>query len=455
MQFVNKTLKLFPSFHNSILVRRLSLATDNRNKFHKYSTKYFASNSESVSRSESEEAELTQLKQLAEFKSGMSSFAEGNLQEAEYHLKECLKIFKSINQTNTVSYVYILKKFSQVLFYSKKFDDCEKTMKATIEIAKDVFKNNRELMFPYHRNLIAFYTYTDINKASLYIDKTEEELLENPDHKIKLLTVASGAIKLLNGEYNSARDKMNQVIGFDGLSSEYKAYNLHNLAVLNSEIKKDYEVLIQNATETDKSAGKIFLNKYGLNSDLELVDKESVLLYKQALAELELEVSKMNSSVQEINKIERTNEESEILKHFLLSQNDVPKKEQEEALATSFRNNKSGLTITNLAELYFEKGKEYEKQTAFWLKTGLKHYEKYGKENIARHLIIFSLFYSQLGQTMLAEGLYRKSIEMLKTNLLNNMNYNLVFAMNMYGRLLMRQPKREKEASGKDEFLNY
>ena len=44
MQFVNKTLKLFPSFHNSILVRRLSLATDNRNKFHKYSTKYFASN---------------------------------------------------------------------------------------------------------------------------------------------------------------------------------------------------------------------------------------------------------------------------------------------------------------------------------------------------------------------------------------------------------------------------
>ena len=281
MQFVNKTLKHFRSYQNSKLVRTLSLTADKTNKFQKHSTKYFTSNSESVNRPHSEEAELTQLKQLAEFKSGMSSFAEGNLQEAEYHLKECLKIFKSINQTNSVSYVYILKKFSQVLFYSKKFEDCEKTMKVTIEIAKELFKNNRELMFPYHRNLIAFYTYTDINKASLYIDKTEEELLENPDHKIKLLTVASGAIKLLNGEYNTARDKMNQVIGFDGLSSEYKAYNLHNLALLNSEIKKDYEVLIQTATETEKTAGKNFLHKYGLNSDLELVDKESILLYKQ------------------------------------------------------------------------------------------------------------------------------------------------------------------------------
>jgi hypothetical protein len=448
MLYLNKTFKNYSLINNSTLLKNFTIKI-NPFKFSKLSIKNFTSEATSENNNQQDDSQLNQLKQLSEFKSGMNSLAEGNLAQAEYHLKECLKIFKSINQTNTVSYIYILKKYSQVLFYSKKFEDCEKTINASVELAKELFKNNKELVFPYYRNLIAFYTHTDINKASHYIDKSEEELLDNPDRKIKILTVASGAIKLLNGEYNVARDKMNQVIGFDNISSEYKAYNLHNLAVLNSELKKDYEIMMQSENESEE-ASKNFLKKFNLNPDLDLVDKECILLYKQALAELEMEVSKNNPTNR--NKIERTDEESNMLKHFLLSQNEVPKKEQEDAISFAFKNNNSGLTITNIAEMYFEKGKDYEKQTAFWLKTGLKHYEKYEKENIARHLIIFSLFYSQLGQTMYAEGLYRKSIEMLKNNLLNNMNYNLVFAMNMYGRLLLRQPNREKEANGNIKF---
>ena len=62
----------------------------------------------------------------------------------------------------------------------------------------------------------------------------------------------------------------------------------------------------------------------------------------------------------------------------------------------------------------FEQGKEYEKATAFWLKLGIKHYEKCDMGNISRHLIIFALLYSQLGQTLIAEGLYRKAIDILK-----------------------------------------
>lgn len=445
MLYLNKTFKNYSPFNHSKILKSLSPKLNPFN-FQKFSIKQFTSDTTIENQNQQDESHINHLKQLSEFKSGMNSLSEGNFSQAEYHLKECLKIFKSINQTNTVSYIYILKKYSEVLFYSKKFDDCEKTIIASVELAKEIFKNNRELVFPYYRNLIAFYTHTDINKASFYIDKSEEELLDNPDQKIKILTVASGAIKLLNGEYSTARDKMNQVIGFESLSSEYRAYNLHNLAVLNSELRKDYEIMMQSGNESEESS-RNFLKKFNLNPDLDLVDKECALLYKQALAELELEVSKSNPTIK--NKIERADEEANMLKHFLLSHNDMPKKEQEDALSHSFKNNKSGLTITNIAEMYFEKGKEFEKQTAFWLKTGLKHYEKYEKENIARHLIIFSLFYSQLGQTMYAEGLYRKSIEMLKNNMLNNMNYNLVFAMNMYGRLILRQPSREKEAKGK------
>lgn len=35
------------------------------------------------------------------------------------------------------------------------------------------------------------------------------------------------------------------------------------------------------------------------------------------------------------------------------------------------------------------------------------------------------------------------------------MNYNLVFAMNMYGRLLLRLKKREVEGNGKKTKLNF
>jgi len=434
------------SIHNHVYL------TPHKLPFHKQASQFFSSAASTETENSPKQDDLTQLKQLQEFKSGMNSLSVGNLKEADYHLRECLKIFKSINQTNTVSYIYILKKYSQVLFYLKRFDDCEKTIKASIELAKEIFKNKRELVFPYERNLIAFYTHTNISQASNYIDKFEEEVLENPDNKIKLFTFASGAIKLLNAEYNAARDKMNQFIGYENVSSEFKAYNLHNMAVLNSAVKQDYEETMQNATEPN-NVGKSFLEKYGLNSDMDVVNNEILLLNKQALAELELDISSSSRSLS--NKFERTAEETDILKQFLLSQNDLPKKEHEEGISTSFKHINSGLTITNIAEAFFEQGKDYEKQTAFWLKTGLKHYEKYEKENIARHLIIFSLFYSQLGQTMYAEGLYRNAIEMLKSNVTKNINYNLVFAMNMYGRLLLRQPNREKEANGIIILINY
>ena len=107
-----------------------------------------------------------------------------------------------------------------------------------------------------------------------------------------------------------------------------------------------------------------------------------------------------------------------MLKHFLYSQDHLApedlNEEEENLLVSSFRCNQSGLTMTNIAEALFEKGKEKERQTAFWLKAGIKHYENFEKENIARHLIVFALFYSQLGQSLYAEGLYRKAIELLK-----------------------------------------
>jgi hypothetical protein len=342
--------------------------------------------------------DLNRIKNISEFKQGLIFINEGKFDQAEVHFSECLKIFKNINQTESFSYIYIMKKYTQSLFYQKKLEECEKALKASIELSKIVFQQKEELTFPYYRNLLAFYTYTDIQKASVLIDNLNLETSEDSKQK-KYFFFAAGAIKMLNNEYNSARSYMNKTMAIGDIPVEFQAYNMHNYALLNCEMKKDCDMV-----ETEEARTK-WKKEFNF-ADGDIAEKESILLYKQALAKLELEHFKGT----------RSDAEVKLLSQFLYSQNEILENpnQDEELLSNSFKSNLSGLTMTNLSEIFFEKGKEKELQTAFWLKAGIKHYENYEKENIARHLIIFALFYSQLGQTMFAEGLYRKSIELLK-----------------------------------------
>ena len=350
--------------------------------------------------------DFAQVKNIAEFKEGILHLQEGKFDQAETHFKECLKIFKSINQTETMSYLFVLKKYIQALFYSKKIKECESALHASLEISKNIFKEKPELTFPFYRNILAFYTYTDIAKCSELIDS----YLSNEDSVVnkhrKFFYFAGGAIKLLNNEFNVARTYMNYTISLPDLPIEYQAYNMHNMALLNNEMIRDCEML---SVEEQKKWRKDFNL-----ADSKIAERESCILYKQALAKLELEKGE----------IPRDEKELTAIKSFLYSQIEIPEKEEDEQLlANAFKNPTSGLTMTNVAEMFFEKGKEKDRQTAFWLKSGIKHYENYEKENIARHLIVFALFYSQLGQTMYAEGLYRKAIELLKNVLFFNIEY--------------------------------
>lgn len=347
--------------------------------------------------SQTTQPELENVQHISQFRSGLQYLKENKLNQAESEFKECLKIFKSINQTDSLAYLYILKKYTQVIFMLKRYPESEKLFKANIELSKKIFPNKLELTFPSYRNLVAFYTYTDIAKASNLVD----ELLSQNIFDIKVnkyLSFAAGAIKLLNNEYTQAYNYLSNNILYTDLPANFQAFNLHNLALLYAEIKREYELTDERQKDKFAKENSFVDFKY---------DKESFILYKQCLAKLEIEERE--------NKL--NDEEKVLINSFLSSEDEMYKNKElkeEEKLINSFKNNKSGITITNIAEMFFEKGKEYEKQTAFWLKLGVKHYENYEKENIARHLIIFALFYSQLGQTMLAEGLYRKSIEILK-----------------------------------------
>jgi hypothetical protein len=395
-------------FINKFKLNNLSLGKKILLRFHNYS---FSSKINEIP-SNVQNSGIEQVKHMTEFQSGINLLNEGKFENAEYHLRECLKILKSIHQTETIAYIFILKKYTQILFYLKRIPECEKYLNASVEISKKIFNNSPELCFPYIRNLLAFYTHTDITKASDYVDTLLSEVGKNVK-PLKFYTFAGGAIKLLNNDFSSAKQLMNKTMEYQDLPSEIQGLNLHNLGLLNLEIKRVYESF-QDEAEKKKWVNQNKLIGIKFNE----IEKESFLLYKQCLSKLEIPNDDDDNDSLSTRK---NSDEIKLLSNFLLSENEIlPEidrkvdEEKENMLISCFKNKKSGLSMTNIAEMFFEKGKDKERQTAFWLKAGIKHYEKYEKENIARHLIVFALFYSQLGQTMIAEGLYRRAIDLLK-----------------------------------------
>ena len=80
---------------------------------------------------------------------------------------------------------------------------------------------------------------------------------------------------------------------------------------------------------------------------------------------------------------------------------------------------------------------------AFWFRLGLKYFENCRPEDIDHHLIMLALFYATRDKRMMAEGLYRQVLDKLGHDKKESvLNYNLVMALNFYGRMLMSFEKR-------------
>lgn len=61
---------------------------------------------------------------------------------------------------------------------------------------------------------------------------------------------------------------------------------------------------------------------------------------------------------------------------------------------------------------------------------------------------MLGLFYASRDKKMMAEGLYRQVLDKLEYDKSTvTKNYNLVMALNFYGRMLLSNPKRAKEAN--------
>jgi len=61
---------------------------------------------------------------------------------------------------------------------------------------------------------------------------------------------------------------------------------------------------------------------------------------------------------------------------------------------------------------------------------------------------MLALFYASRDKKMMAEGLYRQVLDKLEYEKdTAALNYNLVMALNFYGRMLLSNPNRAKEAN--------
>ena len=68
-------------------------------------------------------------------------------------------------------------------------------------------------------------------------------------------------------------------------------------------------------------------------------------------------------------------------------------------------------------------------------------------QSIDRQLIMLALFYSSRDKHMMAEGLYRQVLDKLEHDKSTQaVSYNLVMALNFYGKLLVQKGNRISEA---------
>ena len=114
-------------------------------------------------------------------------------------------------------------------------------------------------------------------------------------------------------------------------------------------------------------------------------------------------------------------------------------------ISNTIKNVYSIKTITNVTEILFsDLGEKAVKDSGFWMKSGLLQSVE-SQKYIIRHLIISALIYSQLNQTMIAEGMYRQCLELLKIDSTIENKANFSIALNMYGNLISKQNNRTEE----------
>ena len=104
-------------------------------------------------------------------------------------------------------------------------------------------------------------------------------------------------------------------------------------------------------------------------------------------------------------------------------------------------NKDSGKVFTNISEYLLTHEKHNPNNISFWFKVGLDFYESKAPELIDRHLLLLALFYSANQKITTAETIYKSVLTKMK----KDDWYQKALGLNMYGRMLLKHPKRKEQ----------
>lgn len=101
-----------------------------------------------------------------------------------------------------------------------------------MDVSSNIFSEKPQAMFQYKNNLLTFYLFTNISKASTLVDNY---LKERNSPFFRYFVYQGIAVKILNEEYVKAKELIDTCQASE-LTSVYEGYLQNNYAILKLQI---------------------------------------------------------------------------------------------------------------------------------------------------------------------------------------------------------------------------
>ncbi|CAI2368987.1 unnamed protein product [Moneuplotes crassus] len=345
---------------------------------------------------------------LGHFSKSLEFINKRDYKNADLELKKSLKEIKDKKQDKSLVYLHVLNKLAYVNFLSQKMPQAERYF----TICKDMVTKIPDVQdngFAFHNSLLEFYLNTNLSKAKEMIDNMLE--MDFTAQNLKRTRFSLGNYYLLNKEFEKS-------------SSEYRS--------------------ILKMVPDERLKGFVFNN---MNiSDIRLSEKEGITEAKQTDF---VNIFKESISIlEDIPQIRATNPatdiEKEISEEILDFKTVIPSNysvENGDRYTGVFKNRDSGRVITNMVEFLLFHSKT-PSDISFWFKIGLDFHQNVAPEKIDRFLTYLAVFYSSNQQVSVAEKIFREAL----TKMEKDFSYTKAMGLNMYGRMLLKHPKRKVQA---------
>lgn len=258
---------------------------------------------------------------------------------------------------------------------------------------------------------------------------SEEERNNIPIVYQKQFLFNLGTGYLLKGNYVDAKEKLRECLTLD------PNYMLKGFALNNLALASWWPKFPNFRTEPENEEGP--LNRAN--------DDNSQQAYQQIDKDFTNVLPLLKNSIINIENISTIKDEAKKsqLLELLDQENLIPKDTKKFDPDTNLliATKEAGIPLLNIGEFLLHTNPEKKKEASYWFKYSLKFYERIDPANIDRCLITLGVLLSSSSQYIKAEGIFRKALEMLD----NSDSYNKVLCLQLYGNMLSKLDKRQRE----------